>query len=114
MLAVAFDGAAPVQPRCSPGAAPAQPFTLTYADKDTDTQWFTQSFSDWAHVNDPRFPGERQAILQIYRNKSTGEKQIGRYAVWEYEIKLDPNKALKSLTPPENDRLVTLAITLLP
>ncbi len=93
-----------------------QPFTLRYHQTDFQEEKveFTQSISDWTADQALRFPGERLAILQPYVNTAAGTPQPGRFAVYEYTIRLNPNAPLRTLTLPHNENLVVLAVTLVP
>jgi hypothetical protein len=92
----------------------AQSFTVTYSGRFASTQQVTQDLSSWDTAADARFAGETTVLTQPYRNTAAGVRQPGRYALYQYQFKLDPAKNLKSLTLPQNDNVVILAATLVP
>lgn len=85
-----------------------QNFTVTYADGSTQT--LSQNFSDWY---DPRsFPGESRAVKTEYRLMANGARDPRPFFIYSYGFALDSQKAVKSLTLPDNPNVKLMAITL--
>jgi hypothetical protein len=87
-----------------------QTFTVTYTDGTTAT--FTQSISDW--FTPQRCAGESTALSTAYRDTPGGTEQAGPFNVYEYTLALDPTKAVRSLTLPEDANVEVLAIDVRP
>ncbi len=92
------------------GNQPNETFTVTYTDGTTQT--FTQSISDWAFPQG--YAGESTALTTVYRNASSGTKQAQQVNVYEYSFMLNPNKAVSSLTLPNDANVELLAATVVP
>jgi hypothetical protein len=92
------------------GAQAGQAFVVTYADGTRST--FRRSLSDWAFPG--RFAGETTALTTSYRNAAAGTRQAGAFRLAQYSLPLDPGKAVRSLTLPNNPNVVVLAATLVP
>jgi hypothetical protein len=86
-----------------------QTFIVTYMDNSTAT--FTQRISDWA--NPQNYSGESTVVNMAYRNNGGGTKDTGTSVnVYGYSFTLDETKTVKSVTLPNNGKVVVLAITL--
>jgi len=91
------------------GNQSSQTFTVNYTD-GTSAQ-FVQSFSDWSSPQD--FTGEVEAVAMSYRNSANGSKNLGTFNLYAYEIAVDPNKVVQSITLPNDADVIVLAATLL-
>ena len=80
-------------------------FTITYTDSTTATA--AVSLSNW--TTGPQF-NEMIALTMSYRNTPTG-KQNGAYYIYQYSIKTNPAKQVKSIKFPSNSSLIVLAMT---
>ena len=89
------------------GNQPSQTLTVTYAD-GTKTK-FVQSFSDW--FTPQKYSRESEAVAMAYRNFDNGTKDQRTFNLYEYQLTLNPNKTVKSLTLPNNSHVVVLAAT---
>ena len=85
-----------------------QSFLVTYTDGTTQT--FTQSMSDWFTPSNNT--GETIAASTIYRDLSSGENENGPYNLYAYRFQLDNTKTVESLTLPNNDNAIVMAVTL--
>ena len=84
-------------------------FIVTYTDGSTAN--FTQSFSDWA--NPQYYPGEFVVANMAYRNESGGAKDLNTAVnLYGYSFTLNPSKTVKSITLPNDQNVLLLAITL--
>lgn len=90
------------------GAQALQTFTVTYTDNSTTT--ITQNFSDWA--NSQTYPGEITLVTMPYRDTSGGGSQTLNVSVYGYVFVLNQTKTVKSITLPNNQNVVLLAMTL--
>jgi len=98
------------------GAQNAQTITVTYTDNSTQT--FTQTFDDWSTgptciIASLCTPGELVAVTMPYTNSEyVYSRNDSIYYLYEYSFALNPAKTLKSLTLPNNRKVVILAATL--
>jgi hypothetical protein len=90
------------------GSQTAQPIVVTYTDGSTST--LTQSFSDW--FSPQNFSGENVAVKMAYRNLSDGSQNNQAFNLYEYTLKLNSGKIVKTLELPSNRNVVTLGISL--
>jgi predicted alpha-1,6-mannanase (GH76 family) len=90
------------------GDQTAQTITVTYTDGSTRS--FTQSFSDW--FTPQGYPGEFEAQKMGYRNQSNGTKNSQTFNLYHYELPLDREKVVQSVTLPSNRHVVVLGLTL--
>jgi hypothetical protein len=98
------------------GNQASQAITVTYTDNSTSQ--FTQSFSDWCSalngggcVSTGNNSGESVAVAMPYRDTSTGTDSRVFY-LYHYSFALNTNKAVQSLTLPNNRDVVILAVSL--
>ena len=92
------------------GGQEAQTFTVTYADGTTST--ITQSLSDWYEPSG--YKGESEAIVMPYRLVGNGAKDNRTFHLYGYSFDLDSSKVVRSITLPANERVLILAMTLVP
>ncbi len=92
------------------GSQTSQRFTVAYADGTSSS--FTQSLSDW--YSPATFTGESTATSVPYRVSGDGETEDGTFHVFGYSFDLDRNKAVRSITLPNNRGVVILAMALVP
>lgn len=92
------------------GAQTSQTFTVTYTDSSTST--FTQSLSDWQTSSG--YSGESVAYTMSYRDTSTGGKDLATSYLYGYAFSLNSGKIVKSVTVPNNQNAVVVAMTLVP
>ena len=92
------------------GSQEAQVFTITYADGTSSS--VTQSLSDWYSSNG--YQGESEAVVVPYRTVGDGSKDYGTFHVYGYSFDLDKNKVVHSITLPDTEHVLVLAITLVP
>ena len=90
------------------GSQNGQTFTVTYTDGTQSL--LAQNFSDWYQPG--RFPGEKRAVKMLYRNTADASKDPRAFYAYAYGFPLDPSKAVKSLTLPDNASIKVLAATL--
>ena len=88
----------------------AQTLLVNYVDGTSET--LTQSFSDWFSIGG--YPHESLAIRAAYRDASDGSVGQQAFNIYSYTLALNPKKAVKSITLPNNRDLVLLGITLTP
>jgi alpha-mannosidase len=92
------------------GNQESQVFTVTYADGTSST--VTQSLSDWYESND--YKGEYDAIAVPYRLVGDGSKDNRTFYLYGYSFSLDRSKVVRSITLPDNERVLVFAMTLAP
>src|ERR1700752_4844051 len=92
------------------GSQKSQTFTVAYADGTSSS--FTQSLSDW--YSPATFNGESPAASVPYRLSGDGEIDDGTFHIFGYSFDLDSNKAVRSVTLPNNRGVVVFAMVLLP
>jgi hypothetical protein len=86
-----------------------QTFTVTYADNSTST--FTQGISDWATPQN--YAGESTILTMPYRNRSVGTKDLNTTVnLYGYSFTLNQTQAVKSVTLPNNNKVIVLAMAL--
>jgi len=90
------------------GDQASQVITVTYTDGTTSQ--FTQSFSDW--FTPQNYPGEQEAVAMPYRDVCNGTEDNRTFNLYAYTFDLDSSKTLQSLTLPNNQDVVVLAVTL--
>jgi hypothetical protein len=83
-------------------------FKVTYTDNTTQT--FTQNMSDW--FNAAGYSGESVITCQEDRNFKDGSTQPDSVCVYGYQIPLNVNKTVQSLTLPNTRNIVMLAFDL--
>ena len=88
--------------------AKEQKFTVTYTDGTK--QKLTQSMSDW--TKSQNFPGETVVTTTKYRDLTNGTVQSTPVNVYGYTFKLESKKTVRSITLPENNDVMVLAMTL--
>jgi hypothetical protein len=81
---------------------------VTYTD--TTTSVFTQSLSDWFVPQN--YPGESKAIPMAYRDASNGTQNPNTYYLFGYSFTLNSAKTVSSITLPNNNNVIVVAITL--
>lgn len=91
------------------GSQAAQSFTVTYTDGSTST--FSQGISDWFAGATSNYSGEAVALATTYRNTSLGGRDSRVFNVYQYSFPLNRAKLIKSLTLPNNNNVVLLAVT---
>ncbi|MFZ0733437.1 MAG: hypothetical protein WAM79_14005 [Candidatus Sulfotelmatobacter sp.] len=89
------------------GSQASQTLTVTYTD-GTKAR-FVQSFSDW--YTPQKYSRESEAVAMAYRNFDNGTKDQRTFNLYEYQLALNSNKTVKSLTLPDNSHVVVLAAT---
>ena len=92
------------------GSQQSQSFKVTYADGTSST--FTQSLSDW--FTPQNFAGESKALAMVYRDRSNGTKDTRTFNLYGYSFALNPAKTVSSITLPNINNVVVLAVTLMP
>lgn len=91
------------------GGQSTQTFIVTNTDNSTSV--ITQSFSDWA--NPQYYSGESIVVGMPYRNNGGGSKDIFTVVnLYNYNLTLDQTKTVKTLTLPNNNDVVILAVAL--
>ncbi|WP_229668952.1 beta strand repeat-containing protein, partial [Edaphobacter acidisoli] len=80
-------------------------FTVTYTDGSQITQ--TINLSDW--FNSKSWPGESSLKCNLNRDTSGGGVDTHSACVYGYQITLNPNKIVQSLTLPNTRNIVMLA-----
>jgi hypothetical protein len=89
------------------GSQASQTFTVTYTDNSTAS--FTQGISDWAQPQN--YAGESIIATMTYRNNGGGTKDLNTIAnVYGYSFTLNETKTVKSITLPNNNKVVVLAM----
>ena len=92
------------------GDQESQAFTITYADGSSSS--ITQSLSDWYQSSG--YKGESEAVAAPYRLVANGARDNRAFYIYGYSFDLDPSKAVRSITLPENDHALVFALTLVP
>jgi alpha-mannosidase len=92
------------------GSQESQVFTITYVDGTSSS--VTQSLSDWYASSG--YPGESEAVVTPYRTVGDGSKDFGTFHVYGYSLDLDKSKVVHSITLPDSEHVLVLAITLVP
>jgi len=86
-----------------------QSFTVTYTDNSTST--FVQSISDWASPQN--YAGESIIATMPYRNSGGGTRDLNTGVnIYGYSLTLNQTKTVKSITLPNNNKVVVLALAL--
>lgn len=91
------------------GNQTSQALIVHYTD-GTSAQ-VAQSFSDW--YTPQNFPREYEAVGMAYRNFDDGTKDKRTFSLYAYLFPLNRNKAVQSITLPDDPDVVILAATLL-
>ncbi len=86
----------------------AQTFTVTYTDGTTTV--FNQNMSDW--FNAAGWPGESVVNCSEKRNFDDGSSQPFSVCVFGYDIPLNVNKTVQSITLPNTRNIVMLSMDL--
>jgi fibronectin-binding autotransporter adhesin len=89
------------------GNQPDQIFTVDYTDGSSDT--FTQGITDWSASNGPAY-GETVAVPMPYANNSAGGQTAGAYGIYGYKFNVDPTKTVSSISLPDNNQVMVLAV----
>ena len=84
-----------------------QTIKVRYVDGSSET--LTQSFSDWYGIGG--FANESLAVRSAYRTSSNGSHDGTPFNVYLYRLNLNPNKAVASITLPNNRSVVLVGIT---
>ncbi len=98
------------------GSQQSQTITVTYSDNTTQT--FTQTFDDWSSgasctTSNPCALGESVALTMPYIDTMYSYPRIDSiFYLYEYSFALNAAKTVKSLTLPNNRKVVVLAATL--
>src|SRR5258708_7943050 len=90
------------------GNQASQTFTVNYTD-GTHTK-FAQSFSDW--FTPQKFPGESEGVAMAYRDFKDGTKDKRTFSLYAYRFALNSTKSLRSITLPNNAKVLVLSATL--
>lgn len=91
------------------GSQNSQTFTVTYTDNSTTT--LTQGISDWAAPQN--YAGESTVATMTYRNNGGGTKDLNTTVnVFAYSLTLNQTKIVKSITLPNNAKVLILALAL--
>jgi hypothetical protein len=85
-----------------------QTFIVTYTDNSTTV--FNQNMSDW--FNAAGWPGEAVVNCSEKRNFDDGSTQPDSVCVFGYDIPLNVNKTVKSITLPNTRNIVMLSMDL--
>jgi hypothetical protein len=85
-----------------------QKMTVTYTDGSTSH--FMRDFSDW--FTPTNFPGETEAVAMAYRDFADGSQDDRTFNLYGYTLYLNKTKQVQSITLPNNQNVVVLAITL--
>ena len=85
-----------------------QTFIVTYTDNTTTV--FNQNMSDW--FNAAGWPGESVVNCSEKRNFDDGSTQADSVCVYGYDIPLDVNKTVASVTLPNTRNIVMLSMDL--
>jgi autotransporter-associated beta strand protein len=87
-----------------------QTFTVNYTDGSSAT--FNQGVSDWTKAtNASLYSGETRARTMDHANTSAGSQVAGSYTVYGYTLTVDPTKTVSSITLPNDNHVVVLAVT---
>ena len=89
------------------GNQTSQTFTVTYSDGTTSS--YTQSFSDW--FTPQKYTGEAEGVAMAYRNFDNGTKDNRTFNLYAYQFVLKAGKEAKSITLPNNSKVMLLAAT---
>lgn len=92
------------------GNQTAQAIQINYTDGSSET--IAQDFSDWYALGN--YPNESLAIRTAYRDANDGSQGNQAFNIYLYTFKLNPRKTVKSVTLPNNRKVVLLGITLAP
>ncbi|MGD1080568.1 MAG: glycoside hydrolase family 38 C-terminal domain-containing protein [Candidatus Sulfotelmatobacter sp.] len=92
------------------GGQESQVFTITYADGTSAS--VTQSLSDWYESSG--YKGESEAVVVPYHLVGDGSKDNRTFYLYGYSFNLDSNKVVRSITLPDNERVLVFAMTLIP
>lgn len=92
------------------GSQKSQTFRVSYTDGTSSS--FIQSLSDW--YSPATFTGESAATSVPYRLTGDGEADDGPFHIFGYSFDLDSDKAVRSITLPNNRSVVILAMALVP
>ncbi len=92
------------------GGQEEQVFTITYADGTSSSA--TQSLSDWYASSG--YKGEFEAVVTPYRTVGDGSKDYGTFHLYGYSFNLDSSKVVHSITLPDTEHVLVLAMTLVP
>jgi len=90
------------------GNQAGQTFKVTYSNGTSST--FTQSLSDWATPQN--FAGESKALAMGYRDQANGAKDNRTFNLYAYSFTLNSTSTVSSITLPNNNNVVVLALTL--
>jgi hypothetical protein len=94
------------------GAQQSQTFTVKYTDGTTSV--FTQSLSNWVGGgSDQNFSGESVALAMTYRTTYSGLKDSQPVYLYGYPFNLNAAKTVRSVTLPNNENVVVLAMALM-
>jgi hypothetical protein len=91
------------------GNQPDQAFVVTYTDGTAEK--FNQGISDW--FTPQNYRGESDALVMPYRDLADGSQDNRTFHVYGYNLTLNPQKTVKSLTLPANREVKMLALSLL-
>jgi alpha-mannosidase len=92
------------------GGQEGEVFTITYADGTSSS--VRQSLSDWYESSG--YEGESEAIVVPYRIEGDGSKDPRTFHLYGYSFHLDSDKPVRSITLPDNQRVLVFAMTLVP
>jgi hypothetical protein len=92
------------------GDQTSQSFVVTYTDGTTST--FTQSLSDW--FTPQGYAGESTVLTMAYRVAASGAESPGPLYLYGYSFAINSAKTVASLTLPNNNNVVILAVDLHP
>jgi alpha-mannosidase len=92
------------------GSQEEQVFTITYADGTSSSA--TQNLSDWYASSG--YMGESEAVIAPYRAVGDGSKDYGTFHLYGYSFNLDSSKVVRSITLPDSEHVLVLAMTLVP
>jgi F5/8 type C domain len=90
------------------GNQPSQTFIVHYSDGSTST--FLQSLSDW--YTPQNYAGESETMTMAYRDVYNGTEDHRTHYLYGYSFALNSAKTASSITLPNNENVVALAITL--
>ncbi len=89
------------------GSQNSQTFTVTYTDNSITT--LTQGISDWAAPQS--YAGESTVATMPYRDNGGGSKDLNTTVnVFAYSLTLNQTKTVKSITLPNNAKVLILAL----
>jgi len=92
------------------GEQESQVFTITYSDGTSSN--VTQSLGDWYASSG--YKGESEAVVMPYRLQGDGSKDSRTFHLYGYSFNLDSSKLVRSITLPDNEHVLVLAMTLVP